>query len=174
VGAGGAGGNAAGGAIYSLGYTRNAATGSAAGNIELAGSIAAGSSIAASGTPVDDVVLNAPANVADGNANVATDQVTTVRPTLVFAVAAAGSANINAGPLTTGVDPQLSPFLDIETPNQPATIALLPGSPAAAATPCLDAAGLAVGVDARGLLRSSSWCSMGAWDDVIFADPFGD
>lgn len=172
VAAGAAGGAAAGGAIYSIGYTSDASTGTGSGAVMLAGTIASGSTIYNVGTAVDDLDLNVPATVANGNANVATSQLSTIRPSLVYAVSASGSASIVPGPLTSSVDPLLSPFLDIEY-GAPGTVALLPGSPAAAATPCLDANGEPVGVDERGLARSSSFCSMGAWDDVIFADKFG-
>jgi len=171
VAAGAGGGSSGGGAIYSIGYTSDASTGTGTGAVMLSGTIAAGSTIYNAGTPVDDLDVNVPALAANGNANVATSQLSTIRPSLVYALSAAGSASIVPGPLTSSVDPQLSPFLDSEN-GAPGTVALLPGSPAAAAARCLDANDQPVSVDERGLPRSTSYCSIGAWDDVIFADPF--
>jgi hypothetical protein len=161
-------GAAAGGAIYSLAYNANAAAGSSSAGATLENSILANS------VGGSDLVVDQPANVANGAANAATANTAAAGGNLVMTGAAAnGAPALPTFPLNA--DPMLAPLADNGGPSH--TLALNVGSPAInAADAC---SGTLPDTDQRGYVRRIGVApDLGAYEsgsvpnDRLFADGF--
>jgi hypothetical protein len=146
-----------GGAVYTLGYNRNAWTAS----LTLDSCILS-NSVNSSANAVDDLVVNQPGTLFDNLGNSATSTVTYQNANIVVIGANTGGAATGPVPITT--DPGLA-ALTLNAPGDTATMAITSSSSAFEAVAC----GTTV-VDQRGVSRpQGSSCDIGAYELVLYA-----